>query len=161
MQHSALATSARAVSSACTLSAARICRLSWKHHIDGHLLIQKRIMSSPSRLLRGRPTAPLPTQYVSNSLNSLHKSEVESIAQTSSPSFSGSKYSSTHSPARSTSVDVDVSSSAERVKNFLRFHRNFLEEFILEEVPQETLDRILIRKAQRKDSATGVDLIVV
>ena len=116
-------------------------------------------MSSPSRLLRGRPTAPLPTQYASNSLNSLYKSEVDGIERTSSPSSSGSKQSSAHSPAlRCTSVDVDVDvfSSEEQVKHYLRFHKSFLEEFILEDVPQETLERVLIRKAQRKDSTAGI-----
>lgn len=113
-------------------------------------------MSSPSRLLRGRPTAPLPTQYTLNSLNSLYKSEVDDIEQSSSPSSSGLKMSSAHSPALCcTSVDVDVVSSEEQVKNYLRFHKSFLEEFILEDVPQETLERVLIRKAQRKDSTAG------
>ena len=109
-------------------------------------------MSSPSRLLRGRPTAPLPTQYASNSLNSLHKSDIEQT----SPSSSGSKRSSTHSTAlccTSTSVDV---SSEEQVKGYLRFHKSFLEEFILEDVSQETLERVLVKKAQWKDSTPGI-----
>ena len=117
-------------------------------------------MSSPSRLLRGRPTAPLPTQYSSNSFNSLYKSEVE---QTSSPSSSDTVHSSTHSPAlcsTSVDVDVDVLASEERVKNYLRFHKSFLEEFILEDVPRETLERILIRKAQRKDSTLGINACI-
>lgn len=114
-------------------------------------------MSSPSRLLRGRPTAPLPTQYGSNSVNSLHKSELEE-EETKSPSFSGqNKKSSTHrtSSCCCTSVDVDILSSGERVKDYLRSHRRFLEEFIIEELPQVTLEKIVVRKAQRRGSAAG------
>lgn len=115
-------------------------------------------MSSPSRLLRGRPTAPLPTQYGSNSVNSLHKSELEE-EETKSPSFSGqNKKSSTHRPSScctSVDVDVDILSSGERVKDYLRSHKRFLEEFIFEELPQETLEKIVIRKTQRRGSTTG------
>ena len=123
-------------------------------------------MSSPSRMLRGRPTAPLPTQYASNSFSPLHKdelSEENSIAERSSPTFSGQpNTSSAYSPAQHccTSVDFDLVSdlvsSEDSVRDYLRFHKTFLEEFILEDVPQETLERILIRKAQRKNSASGI-----
>ena len=115
-------------------------------------------------MLRGRPTAPLPTQYVPNSFN-LQKSELqeeEAIVETSSPTFSGQpKASSTHSPAQRcyTSVDQDLVSSEDGVREYLRFHKNFLEEFILEDVPQDILERILIRKAQRKSSASGTGQI--
>ena len=120
-------------------------------------------MSSPSRMLRGRPTAPLPTQYVLNSFNSLQKSEFrgeEAIMERSSPTYSGQpKASSTHSPAQCcTSADQ---TSEDNVREYLRFHKNFLEEFILEDVPQEILEKILIRKAQRKSSASGTGQIKI
>ena len=114
-------------------------------------------MSSPSRLLRGRPTAPLPTQYASHSVNSLHKEEA--TMEKLSPSFSG--YNKTNSSHRRchchccTSVDVDVLSSDERIKNYLKSHKTFLEDLILEDVPQETLERILVKKSQRTDSTSG------
>ena len=38
------------------------------------------------------------------------------------------------------------------VRDFLRFNRDFLEDIIIQEVPQETLERILIRKAALKSS---------
>jgi hypothetical protein len=44
--------------------------------------------------------------------------------------------------------------SSEEVREYLRFHKTFLEEFLLENVPQESLERVLI-KAQRKSSASG------
>ena len=110
-------------------------------------------MSSPSRMLRGRPTAPLPTQYTSNSVrkNERRKGETER----SSPTFSGQpKASSTHSPRKRCSISVDHPSE-DGVREYLKFHKNFLEEFILEDVPQEILERILIRKAQRNNPASG------
>ena len=43
------------------------------------------------------------------------------------------------------------------VRDFLRFNRDFLEEIIIQEVPQETLERILIRKAALKSSFEDSD----
>ena len=117
---------------------------------------KEKTMSSPSRTLRGRPKAPLPTQYAPNSSNSLQKSklrEKEAIVKGSSPTYSGQpKASSTHSQAQRccTSVDKHLVSQ-DGVREFLRSHKNFLEEFILEDVPQEILERILTRKTSRKN----------
>ena len=43
------------------------------------------------------------------------------------------------------------------VRDFLRFNWDFLEEIIIQEVPQETLERILIRKAALKSSFEDAD----
>ena len=37
------------------------------------------------------------------------------------------------------------------VREYLRFNRGFLEDFILRDIPQETLERLLIRRAQKED----------
>ena len=117
-------------------------------------------MSSPSRLLRGRPTAPLPTQYASNSLNSLHRSEIPEETSGSPAFLSGGANSSTHHPSSCcTSVDLDVLSSADRIKRYLRSHDSLLEEIILEDVPQETLERILVRKSEKNKSILGRSIL--
>lgn len=133
----------------------------WKHRVA---LILGEKMSSPSRLLRGRPTAPLPTQYASDSSSSLHKNmEVDGEAvmerRNSHSSSCQCANSSTHDPAPCTSTSLEslsLESADEKVKDYLRFHKSFLEEFIFEDVPQETLERILIRKALRRNSASGI-----
>jgi len=42
--------------------------------------------------------------------------------------------------------------SEDAVREYLRFHRDFLEKFILQDVSQDTLERLLIRRAQIEGS---------
>lgn len=116
----------------------------------------EKTMSSPSRMLRGRPIAPLPTQYASKSLNKGEHRKEDVNVKRNSPTFSGqAKASSTHM-GQLCCTSVDQITPENSVREYLRFHKNFLEEFILEDVPQEILERMLIRKAQRKNSASGI-----
>ena len=44
------------------------------------------------------------------------------------------------------------------VRDYLRFHRDFLEDFILQDIPQDTLERLLIRKSR---ATTGKQELII
>ena len=46
--------------------------------------------------------------------------------------------------------------TAETVREYLRFNHRFLEDYILQDVPQEALERLLIRKAQKNESGQKI-----
>lgn len=118
-------------------------------------------MSSPTRLLRSRRPAPLPSQYAPCTKC---KSEVKEYSHSTDPSSSSAT---AVSPTqtfqgiygcgllrKNTRVTLSLFAelSEDAVREYLRFHRDFLEKFILQDVSQDTLERLLIRRAQIEGS---------